>query len=297
MQRTFPRYTLTVAATAIALAGCTQQEEEPAPSPPPSTPLLYPENVREMTGAGALDLTPGEIQSTVAGIVEASDTFARNDIIVVDESGEIRRETKCLGVGCLSYDRYGNNTLVHSPFGFNFDEVRFEPVAVHNGVAIGLEESITDPIVDTFAGWLEFSYFGTQWGYPDTPGSRTAYSMGKGAIGPPRGNAHWTGAMTGVDLTKETGRNDPLVGKADIEFELRAMTVDVTFSEIVNLSSGRNVDDLEWQDVEVFENGFSAGHGTDRIIGRFYGSQHAEVGGAFERDNIYGAFGANKVSE
>ena len=73
------------------------------------------------------------------------------------------------------------------------------------------------------------------------------------------------------------------------------MTVDVTFGDIVELASGEARRDMSWPAVPVTRDEFRAGAGADRIEGRFYGRDHEEAGGVFERDLVLGAFGAHRA--
>ena len=65
--------------------------------------------------------------------------------------------------------------------------------------------------------------------------------------------------------------------------------VDVFFTDIKNLNTEADVDDMAWGRLTLIDGAFDAG---DEIKGVFYGTDHAEVGGVFDRDNILGAFGA-----
>ena len=99
----------------------------------------------------------------------------------------------------------------------------------------------------------------------------------------------------GVDVSGGSDHDAIVQGRADIHFALDTMTVDATFSDIVELSTGNPRRDMSWLDVPVTRDEFRVGAGADRIEGRFYGLDHAESGGVFERDLILGAFGASRV--
>ena len=65
-------------------------------------------------------------------------------------------------------------------------------------------------------------------------------------------------------------------------------TIDVLFSNIMNIDESAGFHDVRWADLPVTAGGFE-GAG---ILGRFYGPQHEEVGGVFQFGTINGAFGA-----
>ena len=49
-----------------------------------------------------------------------------------------------------------------------------------------------------------------------------------------------------------------------------------------------------WTGIPVIDGGFATGADGDSIEARFYGPNHEEVGGIFERDEILGSFGATR---
>ena len=104
------------------------------------------------------------------------------------------------------------------------------------------------------------------------------------------GGAIWTGALVGMD----THTRQRFEGDAVIEIDDFARPdVDIAFNSIED-ASGRTRADLHWQDIPVVQGVFRAGDMAGSIEGRFYGSDHREVGGIFERDELIGAFGASR---
>lgn len=69
--------------------------------------------------------------------------------------------------------------------------------------------------------------------------------------------------------------------------------VDVDFTNVHDLDTGGMRDPMSRDDIAVEGGAFETGSNGDRIEGRFYGSDHEEVGGVFERDQVLGAFGAS----
>ena len=68
------------------------------------------------------------------------------------------------------------------------------------------------------------------------------------------------------------------------------MSIDVAFSNIKDLNSGSSLADMTWTNISVTDGSFDGG----TIEGSFYGPQHEEVAGVFERSYVVGAFGARR---
>ena len=69
--------------------------------------------------------------------------------------------------------------------------------------------------------------------------------------------------------------------------------VDVALTGIGD-AGGRPRADLHWEDIPLSQGRFQTRDMAGSIEGRFYGSDHGEVGGIFERDRLMGAFGASR---
>ena len=170
-----------------------------------------------------------------------------------------------------------------------------EATRIRNGVEIGTNRDSRDVqglgtlSVDYYGGWMQYSAFGVSYGriqgeQPVIDGVLLSVSIGKRANGNPlAGSAVWTGAMAGRTWTDAT-----VEGDATITVDFSQDDVDVRFDEIADIDSGRSYADMEWRDLPMRDGAFS-GAG---IEGRFYGPEHQEVGGVFERDMIVGGFGA-----
>ena len=79
-------------------------------------------------------------------------------------------------------------------------------------------------------------------------------------------------------------------GDATITVDFSAMNVDVSFTNILTPDNQNSVSDVDIEDLTM-TNGVFSGSGVD---GRFYGSDSSAVGGIFESDDIFGAFGATR---
>ena len=125
------------------------------------------------------------------------------------------------------------------------------------------------------------------------------------------GSATWTGVMVGMEspdfgtpeyaaLVRE--QPDVFLGDAQIRIDdFSAPDVDVSFTNIHNVTEGTPQPAMTWEDLSV-ENGLfgelgepdSLGDHDEYIVGMFTGPRHQEVTGSFGRDGIAGAFGASR---
>ena len=69
--------------------------------------------------------------------------------------------------------------------------------------------------------------------------------------------------------------------------------IDVEFTNIRNLNNDMDtIGDMKWKDIPLADGAFSADDGS--IEGVFYGGNHDEVGGVFDKNDIIGAYGASR---
>ena len=138
---------------------------------------------------------------------------------------------------------------------------------------------------DVWARWLDHSVFAMvddslAVSFGDHPGTSPAGTAA----------ATWTGRMIGLD-TRTAERVD---GNAAIRIDdLERPDVDVALTGIVD-ASGRARADLRWEDIPLLHGHFEVRDETGVLEGRFYGAEHGEAGGVFERDRLTGAFGASR---
>ena len=99
------------------------------------------------------------------------------------------------------------------------------------------------------------------------------------------GTATWRGAMIG-----ESGGKF-LSGDSTIGYDFSAATVDVRMSGIRDWNTPQTYPDLVWEGLDVRNGTFTDAY---TIRGSFYGPNHQEAGGVFDRRNITGAFGAKR---
>ena len=117
---------------------------------------------------------------------------------------------------------------------------------------------------------------------------------------PVEGTASWDGTMSGVDLvTTDLYRGDARVEATFSE----ASTVDVWFTNIVNRENGAGREDIHFNDADLFENKtyiMYAGHEEFNLApiyinGRVVGPDNEETVGVFGYHELVGAYGAKRA--
>ena len=111
---------------------------------------------------------------------------------------------------------------------------------------------------------------------------------------PAGGTLHWAGTLVGTD--SGTGlHGTTILGDVDILItDLLNPRIEIVLQGLVDFDRNSSLDRMTWSDVAVENGAFAAGTQGNRVDGRFYGPEHEEVGGTFERDGIVGAFGAQR---
>ena len=106
----------------------------------------------------------------------------------------------------------------------------------------------------------------------------------------------WTGAAVGVDHSDIT-QDRVLVGNSALSVYLYEALddylVSVDITDLVDVATGTPYDDMTWSGIPLRDGGFE----TFEIQGQFFGPNHEEVGGVFERDQVIGAFGGTRGEE
>lgn len=179
----------------------------------------------------------------------------------------------------------------------------------------------------TFGGWLDYTHFNvlvTHWCAVGSPGCAetddtddvdllyagggvSGYMAGSYSGTTPMGvgTATWTGVMVGMEdlasASLQRERPDVFLGDARIVIDdLAAPDVDVTFTNIHNVTEGTRHRDINWEDLRLEDGLFGrvSRDGDveryDYLVGMFTGPGHQEVGGEFRSDDIAGAFGAKR---
>ena len=150
-----------------------------------------------------------------------------------------------------------------------------------------------------YGGWMVHNFFLAAWGNYSGPNIRSAdfgtgLSVGNATGTHPHADATYSGVMLGV-ITAEGGtQGNGVEGDATLDFRVAnpgGAQMDVSFTNIMNQKTDRSLSDMTWNDIAVRADGT---FDTGNIHGIFYGPNHEEVGGTFNRDGMAGAFGASK---
>ncbi|MYA87113.1 MAG: transferrin-binding protein-like solute binding protein [Boseongicola sp. SB0662_bin_57] len=115
--------------------------------------------------------------------------------------------------------------------------------------------------------------------------------------------AHWTGAMVGVD--KSIASNSPrygrgIVGRSSLilnEISNPSSPLTVRLFDMIDTVEGKSYSDIVWDDVAINNDGdFRVEDGSSKVVlwGTFYGADHREAGGVFDKNSIVGSFGATR---
>ncbi|MCY4038882.1 MAG: hypothetical protein OXF09_05440, partial [Hyphomicrobiales bacterium] len=145
----------------------------------------------------------------------------------------------------------------------------------------------------SYGGWLTNSAFSVDMLTIDY-GSRedsilVGLSYGDNTGSRPTVTASYNGAMIGIN------KNDGGVvqGGVTIDVSVTSNSANISFDGIVNINNGNTVGQMLWSVPINTDGTFSSTTGGD-IDGAFFGANHVEVGGTFNRDRIIGSFGARK---
>jgi len=268
-------------------------------------------------GSGTLpQLIPNPITYTnmvaeVLPIARSSDTLLMTDVFLTHPNSPRggRIPTVCGGRFCQAfYDGYRlvGISLLDFQFSKPADDHRFyTSIGGVNIVDVRGRDEAASVATDfkTLGGWLNRSAFAVEVHSivsgvsEDLRGTvfSGAYSLGD-ATGttPTFGDATWTGTMVGSDTSLTANRGNRIMGDATLTFDLSQSDIDVTFTNIRDIDAGRLHGHITWPNIPVTSGSFSTGFIGDSIDGRFYGPNHEEVGGVFERNQIAGAFGAKR---
>ena len=267
---------------------------------------LDPEAVRSLTGAAAPAFSDADVGASVSGLAGTVDTLLASDLLLfTGEGAPVRGRTACGGAECLSGVGEAMLKLTAGEVRFGSPALAHEAVANHRGVSLaqgrgesGLAGTPAD--YDAYGGWLEHSFFAVETGtiagglLKGTPFAY-GYSAGRSPGSNPRaadGGGTWRGVVVGADVSGAGTRGHAIQGDAAISIaDFDDPRARIAFTRIFDLQTEAARADMIWSGVAVSEGGFSTGSDGDTIEGRFYGPNHEEAGGVFERDGVLGAFG------
>ncbi len=252
------------------------------------------------------------IQETISQIAGSADSILASDVLAsVPVGGQImpfRFDTSCAADSCMaSYNGVEHVRVSVSDLDALDPNIALQRTIAQQGVPIAegggeLTEPGISVDVTLLGGWLDHNFFAVQLegvthetsDGVDVAGLEAgyAYSIGNATGTNPvlSGNATWRGGMVGGSVSDRS-----LVrGDATLTLDMAQMAMDVAFTNIRNAGTGQSQEDMMWDGLAVTNGTFGTGSQGDSIQGQFYGPNHEEVGGIFERDYIIGAFGAGR---
>ena len=221
----------------------------------------------------------------------APDTVVVGDVLVATQGQLFRANSSCGGSTC-TVTFQGESVILDlndvSPTG---PAVTITGQQARNGVQTGRATASGDGFnFNTFGVWGDYNAgtplrgsttiqgAGVQFAFP------TSLGMGSGS-NPVAGSATWTGVMAGVRVGGAS-LGAEVTGDAEMTANLAASSLDLAFTNIADTSGARS-SDIRWIGVSMRNGSFS---GVGGLEGRFYGPNHEEAGGVFERSGIAGAF-------
>ena len=271
-----------------------------------------------VSGSQAPTRTTSQAVSEIRAIESAADTLLVSDLLRIEGPSPIpaRIPLICSGGTCTAtYNGATTSVSLNDP---DDDPTYTQVVMTHNGVPIAQTFSRTDAgtpdqsDIRSYGGWLEYSVFAIEVVYDpgityeadsiDVVGGSYNYgsSSGTNPVSSTDRTATWRGAMVGLGYGN-FHPGQPFHGEATVTVDFTDMDLDVTFSDIVNLHSPSdtplNGPQWTWENLHLNSGAFAQGSSANRIEGRFYGPNHEEVGGIFDRNEMVGAFGARRGTQ
>lgn len=268
------RYGLVIMLVLLTLGCATRTEWRTVPAPEPP---LADEAARTLY-YDILERGNTVINSTVSGFLRGA-----------DELHEFRPAGVCRGPECTE--------------NFTLEDIELEILGSYRGIHLGHESfRQEDHRAWVYGGWMEDSFFAIQsndYLDPENHGLTVFQSYAVGFspdTNPDLGAtmaATWNGFMRGIDVGDWPDRGDVISGDATILVQMddAGMTADVSFTNVLSRLVVQRPD-MTWEGLAIedglFEYSAEAG---DTLTGQFFGAEHGEVGGVFERDRVVGAFG------
>ena len=254
-------------------------------------------DARAVTGGLAPpEISSSEIAARLSTILDQADTLLLTDLINPEFAVVGNISTSCRTGTCVTSE--GQVTLDD----LTVEDLDYQAVMTRNGVTLGQYRTQTknaDGITAQeigYGAWLDHNAFSTSlatyYRGAVSDGYYAAfvagYSFGNDSGSRPvGGSATWTGAMTGADLEFQNA----VQGDAAVTVNFARNDAGVAFTNIKDLGTRSGLPSMEWSGLAI---GTDGRFGASDIRATFYGPNHEEVGGVFERNNIVGAFGAKR---
>ena len=265
--------------------------------------------VQSATGATPPVETAAEQDTRSSGILSRADSVLSSGGYGEPSDGgrTVRGQSSCSGTICSIREDFYGIRGTFSLSDLTFDTAAGEPVGTKHDVTLlrltGAHPSFpgSDASFSALGAWMDHSGFLVQEDRGTPIGGVPAnlrWSIAGGDLtrSRPLGNATWRGLMVGTPAGG-SGKGQRLQGDATLTYDLDSATLDAAFTSIRNVDrlQPHSVSAVRFDDINVSNGGtFQAGSLDNQIQGGFYGPDHAETTGVFEKSNIIGAFGAKK---
>lgn len=222
--------------------------------------------------------------------IPVPDTVVFGDALAVAQGQLSRPPSSCSTSACTAIFQGERATIDLVDIDPDAPDVTVSGQQTRNGVQTGRATTDDRLKFDTFGVWGTYNTGTPLRGSTTLQGMNVQFAfpvslgMGSGS-NPVSGSATWTGAMAGVKIGNSS-LGAEVIGDAEMTVDLAAASLDLAFTSIAD-TSGVLSNDIRWQGVSMQNGSFSSSGG---LQGSFYGPNHEEAGGVFERDGIAGAF-------
>ena len=238
----------------------------------------------------------------------------------------------CQALGCpvadaIHVDRPAAGGARHPNDDHRPDLSGFAPLEPHRGIARASKartvvEGQRSAFHRAFAAWMDHGFFLVEtFTMHGDAGSRyhTTWfgdASHSGPLSSPGDTATWSGIVSGVEASPSGGAGAFVQGDSAVTVSGLAagiaVSVDVSFTGIVNEETGAAIGDMVWRGLPLegrefgtgdvlfndgdgyFPDGSFGASAQGSIYGRLYGPGHEEVGGLFHRNGIAGAFAGKR---
>lgn len=271
-----------------------------------------------VAGSEALTITLAQATQELAAIENNADATSVSDVFAYQGAGSlIRVPSTCSGLNCtLTFPDGTSETINLGEPSQGTGTTESQLIMAHNGVSVGQSRhrdgkgTADQNEFLVYGGWLTHSAFqigvlaipsftrpevsiALALNYGDDTGTNPSESASM--------TATWTGVAAGVDMSA-TSRENFIHGEATVTVDFANSNMDVIFSNLVDLNDASRNSSLNgmnwtWANLSLTDGAFRSGSSTNQIEGQFYGPNHEEVGGTFERNQVLGAFGAARQSQ
>ena len=255
-------------------------------------------------------LSPSQVKEQLTAIQEQADTVVVSDGLLPTFGPSARAEVICDKFFTCDVVYAGRSVGQDVPF---LKGATYESAGRRQGVNLAwgkaqqqnpageMGTAVTD--VTVYGGWLKHSAFGAFFVETMLPMPQGGYkALLSGSVGtatpeplPKVGGGMWQGIMVGTDASSG-GVGNMVEGNATLTIpDFADPRIDVAFTGIRGVDDNDQIyDPMHWDAIMVGASGFQTGDAGNAIEGRFYGPNHEEIGGVFERGQMVGAFGAQQ---